>query len=72
LRSSEICLRRVEVPGQQFLDAIDRVIGDLLQDVAQVTAGVVGGILLLVIAAAAALPAMRAAQVDPVETLRAE
>ncbi|KAA6459215.1 FtsX-like permease family protein [Acidobacteria bacterium AB60] len=36
------------------------------------TAGAVGGTMLLVIAAAAAFPAMRAAQVNPVETLRAE
>ncbi len=36
------------------------------------TAGVAGVVLVLVFAAAASFPAMRAAKVDPVETLRAE
>ena len=36
LRSGEISLRRGEVPGQQLLDAVDRVIGDLFEHAAEV------------------------------------
>ena len=36
LRSGEIALRSGEIPGQQFLYAVDRVIGDLFEYAAEV------------------------------------
>ncbi len=36
LRSGEIVLRCGDIPGQQFLDAIDRVIGDLFEYAAEI------------------------------------
>jgi len=36
LRLSELVLKRGEVPGQQLGDAVDRVIGNPLQDLAQI------------------------------------
>lgn len=36
LRSGEIVLRCSDIPGQQLLDAVDRVIGDLFEHTAKV------------------------------------
>jgi hypothetical protein len=36
LRSGEIVLRCSDIPGQQLLDAVDRVIGDLFEHAAEV------------------------------------
>ena len=36
LRSGEIVLKCSDIPGQQLLDAVDRVIGDLFEHAAEV------------------------------------